>query len=393
MITADVYKAGVLAAALTKSGSGVEFRYRDDYLAADGPPIATTLPRGTEPTLTVAGAVPPFFAGLLPEGRRLTSLRLAIKASADDELSLLLAVGRDTIGDVKVVPAGEPLDRAAASDDADLPDLASVRFADYVGARARVDFSGLAGVQDKVSGRMFAMPVSFGGRECILKLTPPEFPYMVENEAFFLELSRACGIPTVAARVVHDREGAAGLLVTRFDFEPADGAARYRSVEDGCQALGLWPADKYNTSMETLIGALADLCRARPVALRDAFRQFVFSIVTGNGDLHAKNMSITRVGDAWRIAPAYDLPSTVFYGDATTALPALGKRHGFSRRRLLEFADAIGLARAAAERVVDTVLAGTAMLIEDIGSGALPFDQKHLHDAAREFTYRRGLLG
>ncbi len=393
MIAADVYKAGVLAAVLTKTESGVEFRYRDEYLATGGPPVATTLPCGAEPRLTAAGAVPPFFAGLLPEGRRLTGLRLAIKASADDELSLLLAVGRDTIGDVKVVSAGEPLDRDVASDDAGLPDLASVRFADYVGARARVDFSGLAGVQDKVSGRMFAMPVSFGGREYILKLTPPEFPYVVENEAFFLELSRACGIPTVSARVVHDRDGASGLLVTRFDVEPANGAAHYRSVEDGCQVLGLWPADKYNTDLETLTGALADLCRARPVALRDAFRQFVFSIVTGNGDLHAKNMSIMRIGDAWRIAPAYDLPSTAFYGDAATALPVLGMRHGFSRRRLLEFADAIGLARAAAERVIDTVLVGTAKLIEEIGSGALPFDPKRVHDVVREFTYRRGMLG
>ncbi|HHU66493.1 MAG TPA: hypothetical protein GXZ33_01375 [Corynebacterium sp.] len=31
---------------------------------------------------------------MLPEGRRLTALRTAVKTSADDEFSLLLAVGR-----------------------------------------------------------------------------------------------------------------------------------------------------------------------------------------------------------------------------------------------------------------------------------------------------------
>ena len=43
---------------------------------------------------------------LLPEGRRLGALRRAVKTSADDELSLLLAVGADAIGDVQVVPSG-----------------------------------------------------------------------------------------------------------------------------------------------------------------------------------------------------------------------------------------------------------------------------------------------
>lgn len=104
---ADVFKAGVLAATLTRSPGGVEFGYRSEYLAAGGPAVATTLPLTEQPVVTVAGAVPAFFAGLLPEGRRLSSLRRAVKTSADDELSLLLAVGSDAIGDVQVVPAGQ----------------------------------------------------------------------------------------------------------------------------------------------------------------------------------------------------------------------------------------------------------------------------------------------
>ena len=70
------------------------------------PAIATTLPVTTTPVTTLGGAVPAFFAGLLPEGRRLSALRQGVKTSADDELSLLLGVGGDTIGDVRVVPAG-----------------------------------------------------------------------------------------------------------------------------------------------------------------------------------------------------------------------------------------------------------------------------------------------
>src|SRR4029077_10576223 len=85
---------------------GIEFAYQDDYLRSGRPPVATTLPLTDQPVVTSSGAVPPYFAGLLPEGRRLGALRRAVKTSADDELSLLLAVGADAIGDVQVVAAG-----------------------------------------------------------------------------------------------------------------------------------------------------------------------------------------------------------------------------------------------------------------------------------------------
>jgi serine/threonine-protein kinase HipA len=104
---ADVYKAGALAARLSRSDDRTEFAYLPEYLVAAGRPVATTLPLRPGVRSSPAGALPPFFAGLLPEGRRLTALRRAVKTSADDELSLLLAVGHDLIGDVQVVPAGE----------------------------------------------------------------------------------------------------------------------------------------------------------------------------------------------------------------------------------------------------------------------------------------------
>ena len=52
------------------------------------------------------GGVPAYFSGLLPEGRRLGALRREIKTSADDELSLLLGVGGDVVGNVQVLPEG-----------------------------------------------------------------------------------------------------------------------------------------------------------------------------------------------------------------------------------------------------------------------------------------------
>jgi hypothetical protein len=52
------------------------------------------------------GAVPPFFAGLLPEGVRLGVVTSSTKTSADDHFTWLLANGAGTFGNVRVVPAG-----------------------------------------------------------------------------------------------------------------------------------------------------------------------------------------------------------------------------------------------------------------------------------------------
>lgn len=391
VISADVYRGGVPAATLTRERDGVHFRYRGEYVDADGPPVATTLPLRASDVVTPPGAVPPFFAGLLPEGRRLGMLRRAVKASADDELTLLCAIGSDTVGDVQV------FDTAASPTTAqpliDIEPDGDLDFSSLIGDLAPVDRVGLAGVQDKVSGRMISVPARHAAERYILKLNPPEYPHLVENEAFFLDRSRACRLPTVRSRLLIDRHGTPGLLITRFDRVARNGNPVSLPVEDGCQVLDRWPADKYAVSTAHVFTALADLCASRPVAARDLFRQLCFAIITGNGDLHAKNVSI--VGDdhgEWHVAPAYDLPSTAFYGDRSLALSVGGRHTGISRRRLLDFAESIGLRRPAARRWLDDILDGTADLVPLIENGALPFDDAATHGAVRLMRNNRRLL-
>jgi len=104
---AEVYKNGTLAGTLTREDDEVIFAYAVDYLADEqAPPVAFTLPKTVQPIRTGAGSVPPFFAGLLPEGARLNAITAATRTSEDDQLTLLLAVGADTIGDVEILPAG-----------------------------------------------------------------------------------------------------------------------------------------------------------------------------------------------------------------------------------------------------------------------------------------------
>jgi serine/threonine-protein kinase HipA len=111
---ADVYIDDALSGRLTRqSQDSITFDYLPAEPTADSSVRDRSVPwsllRTAEyPQTTIGGAVPPFFAGLLPEGVRLGVVTSSTKTSADDHLTLLLAVGADTIGNVRVVPAGAP---------------------------------------------------------------------------------------------------------------------------------------------------------------------------------------------------------------------------------------------------------------------------------------------
>ncbi|GAB4099162.1 type II toxin-antitoxin system HipA family toxin [Sinomonas halotolerans] len=412
---ADVYKAGVLAARLERHAGGTRFSYLPGYLAAGGEAVATTLPLSPRPVDAAAGAVPPFFTGLLPEGRRLASLRRAVKTSADDELGLLMAAGSDPVGDVQIVPHGEPLPAdggsppgAGTEHAVELDPRRPPDFAALVDDPTLVDPKALAGIQDKVSAGMISVPAAETGRRYILKLNAPEFPHVVENEHLMYRFAAKLRIPVSPARLVHDVAGRAGLLVERFDRPPQpDGSTLRLAVEDGSQLLGLYPADKYNVSYEELCRAVAGQCAAWLPALRSLAVQGAFAWLTGNGDLHAKNVSVVRAQAGaggpggpvapgeWRVAPVYDIPSTVPYGDRSLALPLGGKRTGISRRHFLGWAVELGLPPRAAEGVVDLALKASAPLVAALGAddaGPSPFAPSVTRAWLKELRHRRRLM-
>lgn len=388
---ATVWKGERAAARLRRTTSGVVFEYVPEH---DGPDVATTLPRSAVATTRAAGALPPFFSGLLPEGRRLGAIRRVVKSSADDELSLLLAVGDDTIGDVRVLPAGAAIEPAVAEPPpADLTAVAfDELFASVLGPELR-DRVAIPGAQDKVSGRMISLPVSHRGSECILKLDPPEVPHLVANEAFFLRAAHASGVEVAEAIVVHDRNGKPGLLVRRFDRVPSTSHATALRLpqEDACQVLGRYPADKYLLTTEAVIQGLALWTTAPVLAARTWLRQFAFAYLSGNGDAHAKNFSILHRDGEWLPTPAYDLPSSLPYGDHTMALSIGGKeREDIGRRDFLTLGAVCGVPPKAVERVLDELLEAMPDWLARLGE--LPFDDRTLHQMDKACRYRRKRL-
>jgi serine/threonine-protein kinase HipA len=368
-----VYKNGVLAAKLERQASSVSFAYLGSYLESSGAAVATTLPLSLEPIVLANGATPAFFAGLLPEGRRLGAIAERAKLSLDDDLSLLLVMGADLIGDVQVVPEG--VDPLVAREQLLLPrDTSSVSFDEirdqYFGSIA----SGIPGVQDKVSSQMLNAPAKTAGIDYIVKFNPKDIPFAVENEYFFLNLAKKVGIKTANASLLTDSEGKHALRLQRFD-RVGSGSGKVRfAVEDGAQVLGRYPLDKYRIDFVEMANRMIELSASSVTTAFQIYKQLVFNWLIGNGDAHAKNFSIRRslLGE-WQTAPAYDLLCTAFYDDKSMALPLEGQDTGWSRTLLLQVAKKLGLPKASAIRTIERQLAALADLPDQILGGALPF--------------------
>jgi len=388
---ADVYKAGRKAAVLERSNSDLVFQYLPEYLVPGSEPIAWSLPIDSSPSVFPRGALPPFFSGLLPEGRRLSGLIASLKTSAEDELSLLISVGSSTVGDVVVTPQGvEPQPATPAVSVAG--GVSDLSFATLMASGGFTDSLALPGAQDKVSGRLLTLPGKAGTTEVIIKFETPEFPGVVDNEFFFLRWGRKIGLRVPRHHIVSDSEGARALAVTRFDRVGSGTSAASIPVEDATQILGRYPADKYLLGAEEVVQGLSEVCSAPIAAARTLFGYFVFSLLIGNGDLHAKNLAVYQHGGDWKVTPAYDLVSTVAYGDHTMALPLQGSLE-FSPQRLVAFAHSLGLPHTLALNDIARILKRSHGLEEELVGeqhGALTLERAR--ESQGTIAYRRKLL-
>ena len=311
-------------------------------------------------------------------------MKRSVKASFDDELALLIAVGSDTVGDVSVVAHGKPLAPSPAVIDLSGP----LDFSAAITDAGIADPIAVPGVQDKASARTIAAPVRGHNTEYILKVSPPEYPKLVENEAECFAIAAAAKYPLAETQLLIDASGRPGLLITRFDR--LDGTRLH--VEDAAQVMGLYPSAKYSPAMEEVAEALMSVSASPSLTARSIAFQVALAWLTGNGDLHAKNLSLIWRGRRAEMSPIYDIPSTVPYGDSTMALSVQGRKDNISGKAFRAFCTEIGLTVNATERVMAQALRVTDGAAERIVSAA-DFDPRRARDLRRVLDRRRKLWG
>jgi serine/threonine-protein kinase HipA len=361
---ADVYINDGLAGHLRRSASdSISFDYirteHDAEARVRDESVSWSLLRTGDnyPVTTAGGAVAPFFAGLLPEGVRLGVVMSSTKTSADDHLTLLLAIGSDTVGNVRVLPAGvKPTEQLPMFQPERDKDFDAV-YTKLVGS-VDADPVGLAGVQPKVSAATWSTPTQTTSGPAILKLSPAQYPLIVENEHFFMRMAAACGLRVARTSLIHDALGHSALLVTRFD---RDGSRRI-AQEDACQVNGIYPASKYRIKTETAITVLANACArgggSKVIAALELLKVVVFSWLIGNGDLHGKNMSIYNPDGVWKPTPAYDLLSTQPYlgWKDPMALNLYGRTNRLTRANFIDAAKHLSLRERAVAGMIDQIV-------------------------------------
>lgn len=370
---AVVLRDGERVGTIERTHTGATFRYTEEFFrahASEPGGIARHLPYRVREVETRGFNLHPFFAGLLPEGLRLRALVRRAKTSEDDLLTLLVAAGTDTVGDIAV--ARPDAEAALATPTFERLSAERVRFADlWRNAIGEVgDGTPIPGVQEKVSPAMISFPIAgvTARSGYILKLNPPHLPRLVENEAFFMRAALACGVPAARTWLVHDRDGAAGLLVERFDRRWDRSAKRLVGlhVEDACQLLDRYPADKYAVSTREVAEALE--ATSAPVVARAALLGLVaFSYCICNGDLHAKNVSVVDSAAGLVLAPAYDLLATLPYGDRSMALPFEGRDKNLRRKDFVAFGGRFGVGERAVVSMLDRLLATVPKLLLRLG--------------------------
>ena len=362
----DVYRNAVRVGELRRTEvGGAVFEYEKDFFAAHQHQpggLATHLPFAQRTIQAREGNLHPYFSGLLPEGPRLRALLNRIKTSEDDHFTLLVAAGSDCVGDLfPIVPGAslEPLEAAREQ----LAALDSVSFAKIF----RQSLEGrseptVAGVQEKLSPSMISFPFATQGKRWILKLNPPDKELLVENEFFFMSMARACEVDVAKAQLVHDRDGVAGLMVERFD-RIREGR-RWRGVhqEDACQFLDRYPGDKYRVSTSDIARGL-DRCDSPVAECARLIELVAFSYLVGNGDLHAKNVSVSARGGALQLSPVYDLLSSRPYRDLKLALKFDGRDDNVKRADLIAFGKRFGVAQAAVEARLNKLVERAAPFI------------------------------
>jgi serine/threonine-protein kinase HipA len=308
-----------------------------------------------------AGALPAFFANLLPEDKLRDAMERhhAGAVRPGNDFDLLAALGTDLPGAVRVIPS----------------EGSNVARPEAVETKPKARFS-LAGVQMKLSvmkntgkGGGLTIPLEDGQGQYIAKFPSTAFPGVSENEFANLALAAAIGMEVPARELVDkwDFDGipedfdtlAEGkvLLIRRFDRGPSGERIH---IEDFAQVFGAYPSRKYDAAAYHDIAAALGVAIS-PAAALEFVRRLVLAVITGNGDMHLKNWSLIYLGDGNlpALAPIYDVLSTVPYLPADTLALSLGGERSFkalTADRWKVFANRARLSEPAVlEAVVDTV--------------------------------------
>ena len=408
----DVWLHGIRVAQLSEPS---RFRLRLDFtpdaldtFGEGSRVLSLALPISSKPAIDpkgrAGGMVSAFIEGLLPEGNPRQHLATDAGLPVTDTMGLLRRVGAECAGAVQILPDGvEPGSghvRRLTDDEVTrlVADLPTYHLPDGTTPQAS-----LAGVQDKVllvalPDGAWGWPESGAPSTHIVKPEPlgGALPNIIQTEDWALRVARHADI-AAAESIIAKFDERDAIVVTRYD-RTSSGERLHQ--EDFCQALGLDPQAKYESTAEferhgSRLRRLARAAAARsrdPDAFRIALLEAVtFNVAIGNGDAHSKNYSlmIDRTGSV-SLAPLYDT-APVMHLDSRYK----GTGQVINGRTNIDSIDVEDLANEgaswgmSARRARDTVEATMERVYESVDHLALPPGTEHLKSRMKKLWATR----
>ncbi len=376
--TLDVYLQQNLAGQLIQDEDGrMGFKYVESWLNnPQAIPLSHSLPLRKERfnRKECRG----FFAGILPEQDQRKTIARNLGISAENDFAMLEQIGGECAGAVTFIPAGHTL----PSSNDQYRSLSSHELAEILRTLPRRPLMAgekgirlsLAGAQDKIPVRVHdgTISVPLGGAPSthILKPAIERFEGVVFNEFLCMTLAKSIGLPTAKVGI-GNVESINYLLVERYDrtikprFPGGPAYLQREHQEDFCQALAIVPEHKYQReggpSLKQCFALVREVSSAPVIDLQSLLDVVIYNSLIGNHDAHGKNFSLLYSGDTppgrqVRLAPFYDLVSTVYYPELSKDM-AMRIGGDYSSDRILpvhfeKLAEESGLAKPMVRRRV-----------------------------------------
>jgi serine/threonine-protein kinase HipA len=361
-----------LVGEIEESKVGFSFTYSPDWLRQENRfAISLTMPLRSDPFPPETAT--PWFANLLPEDRQLEQISQILRHSQGDVYGLLEQIGGETAGALSIGGA-EPIGKAEYRElsDEELSDIIRrLPQRPMLAGEPDVTMS-LAGAQTKLAVAIFekqiALPLHGAASTHILKPASERLFATVENELLCMRLAAKLGLP-VAQTSMRALGDIRYLLVERYDRNVAGPrAVRRDHQEDFCQALGYLPTQKYEArhgpGFKNLFMTLDQHVRRSARDRLNLLDLIIFSCAIGDTDRHGKNFSLILTNGGPRLAPGYDLLSSLPYDGITRnlAMKIAGKNRAehIERRHWERFAQEVGLSPAATVRRVAQLATSTS---------------------------------
>lgn len=389
--------------------------------APHGRPLSLSLPFQPGNQAHQGEAVRNYFSNLLPDSQPiLERLAQRFKTGSTEAFDLLTEIGRDCVGALQIVPAGQEPGNPLVIEGVALDDAGVAReLAAAISSGARPGEAddpapfriSLAGAQEKTAllrvGQQWLRPTGATPTTHILKLPlglvgnqKLDLRDSVENEWLCAQLLAAYKLP-VASCELGNFDGTRALIVERFDRRwTADDKALLRlPQEDMCQAMGTSPLLKYEADggpgMDRILALLASSGQ-RERDRETFFRaQLLFWLLCAP-DGHAKNFSI-HIGarGAFTMTPLYDVlsaypmlgagPNQINPHKIRLAMAVRGKNPHWKMRDVLrrhwnEVARRHGVAESA-DALIAEIVRITPAVIARVGAGLPAQFPAHVADS------------